>query len=230
MGIFNSIGMSIGKIVDESLDTTVNTKKMEEEKMDDVRIAKFETLIEDIGSAINKSRRITGLWGLRSGNNTALALIFEYNKCNEYAKAIMDKSTLSLNTSSDNYEDVWRNRYPSYESFSDAKDKITAAKDFVKYCRQSYNVTEGYKFIFWALLVLSVDKSEAEEHLSLICDFAQMLHISDAEFEDVIQTVKIIYNKVETEYIFKSENIPSILGSLFNLYGNQDINEVIVEE
>ena len=27
MGIFNSIGMSIGKIVDESLDTTVNTKK-----------------------------------------------------------------------------------------------------------------------------------------------------------------------------------------------------------
>ena len=100
----------------------------------------------------------------------------------------------------------------------------------MKYCRQSYNVTEGYKFIFWALLVLSVDKSEAEEHLSLICDFAQMLHISDAEFEDVIQTVKIIYNKVETEYIFKSENIPSILGSLFNLYGNQDINEVIVEE
>lgn len=234
MGIFNSIGMSIGKIVDESLDTTVNTKKMEEEKMDDVRIAKFETLIEDIDSAIKKSRGIRGLWGLglgqRSGNNTALALIFEYNKCNEYAKAIMDKSTLSLNTSSDNYEDVWRNRYPSYESFSDAKDKITAAKDFVKYCRQSYNVTEGYKFIFWALLVLSVDKSEAEEHLSLICDFAQMLHISDAEFEDVIQTVKIIYNKVETEYIFKSENIPSILGSLFNLYGNQDINEVIVEE
>lgn len=231
---------AIGKIV--SLDTTVNTTKKEDEKMNNVRIAKFETLIEDIDSAIKSSKHSVGSvilsaffntggnFSSGSAKNTALALIFEYNKCNEYARAIMDKSTLSINISSDNYEDVWRKRYPSYESFGDVKGKLIAARDFVKYCRQSNNVSEGYKFIFWALMILTVDKSNAEEYLSLICDFAQMLNISDVEFEDIIQTVKVIYNEVERDYVFKSEMIPSIFGSLFNLYGKQDISEVIVEE
>lgn len=225
------------------VNTTVNTAKMEDEKMDNIRIAKFETLIEDIDLTIKRRPASYGssfflsnmssmsiLKNNRIGNNTALALIFEYNKCNEYAKLIMDKSTLSLNSSSDSYEDAWKNSYPSYSSLNNVKNKITAAKDFVKYCRQSNNIQEGYKFIFWALMMLSVDKSNAEEHLSLICDFAHMLHISDTEFEDIIQTVKVIYNEVKTEYIFKSEKIPSIFGSLFNLYEKQDINEVIVEE
>lgn len=90
-------------------------------------------------------------------------------------------------------------------------------------CRTTANSTEGYKFIFWALMILTVDKADAEEHLALICDFAKMLGITEDEFEDIIQTVKIIYNEVTTEYVFKSENIPSVLGSLFNMYGGQDI-------
>ena len=223
---------AIGKIV--SLDTTVNTTKMEDEKMNNVRIVKFEKLVEDIDSAIKSSKHSVGSgmfsaflvatgattggnFSSGSAKNTALALIFEYNKCNEYARAIMDKSTLWINTSS-NYEDVWRKRYPSYGSFGDVKGKIIAARDFVKYCRQSNNVSEGYKFIFWALMILTVDKSNAEEYLSLICDFAQMLNISDVEFEDIIKTVKVIYNEVERDYVFKSEMIPSIFGSLINLF------------
>lgn len=238
MGTYDSIGYAICKATENT-----NKSKTEDNKMDDLRIAKFETLIEDIDSEIKKTRglfggilratRIMSMLGTGSGGtdkNTALALIFEYQKCNEYAKVIMDKSTLVLNSSSDNYEDAWLNSYPAYNSFNNPKNKITAAKDFVKYCRQSHNATEGYKFIFWALMMLTVDKSNAEEHLSLICDFAQMLHITDAEFEDILQTVKIIYNEVEEEYTFKSENIPSIFGSLFNLYGNQHIDEYIVEE
>ena len=76
-------------------------------------------------------------------------------------------------------------------------------------------------------MILTVDKTDAEEHLALICDFAKMLRITEDEFEDIIQTVKIVYNEVATEYVFKSESIPSVLGSLFNMYGGQDIEEYV---
>lgn len=179
--------------------------------MSDVRMAKFETMIEDIDSELDGYAD--------SAENTSLALIYDYNKCNEYAKAIMDKSTSSW------VDEEWKTRYSSYDAFSSPKIKIDAAKEFVKYCRQSYINYAGYQFIFWALMVLTVDKSNAEEHLSLICDFAQMLKISDEEFEDVLQIVKVIYNEVggegEKEYIFKSKQIPKIFDPLFKLYNIQ---------
>lgn len=207
--------------------------------MSDMRMAKYETLIEDIDSAIKKSRGFLGeLFGitravaLRTGGssagNTALALIYDYDNCNDYAKIIMDKSTLVFNTSDDRTTDLWKRDYPTYEEFKDAKRTIKAAKKFVQLCRKTENAAEGYKFIFWALMILTVDKNAAEEHLALICDFVKMLRITEDEFEDIIQTVKIVYNEVTTEYTFKSENIPSVLGSLFNMYGGQDVDELVV--
>ena len=46
--------------------------------------------------------------GGSSSGNTALALIYDYNKCNDYAKVIMDKSTLVLNTPDDRFTDLWK--------------------------------------------------------------------------------------------------------------------------
>ena len=201
--------------------------------MSDMRMAKYETFIEDINSNIKKS---AGLFGFMrrmsmlnngSAGNTALALIYDYDKCNDYAKVIMNKSTLFLNSSDDLATDLWKRDYPTYEEFKEAKRTIEAAKKFVQLCRTTANSTEGYKFIFWALMILTVDKTDAEEHLALICDFAKMLRITEDEFEDIIQTVKIVYNEVATEYTFKSESIPSVLGSLFNMYGGQDIEEYV---
>lgn len=192
--------------------------------MSNMRMAKYETMIEDINSNIKKSRGIFGFlrWGSSTGN-TALALIYDYEKCNEYAKVIMDKSTLVLNTSEDVTTDLWKRDYPTYGEFKDAKRRIEASKKLVRLCRNTINSTEGYKFIFWALMILTVDKTDAEEHLALICDFAKMLRITEDEFEDIIQTIKIVYNEVTTEYVFKSENIPSTLGALFNMYDGQAI-------
>ena len=208
--------------------------------MSDMRMAKYETLIEDIDSTIKKGEenvfagiRIRAAVAIRgslvdnSAGNTTLALIYDYGKCNDYAKVIMDKSTLVLNTPNDRYTDLWKRDYPTYEEFKDAKRTIEAAKKLVQLCRTEINSTEGYKFIFWALMILTVDKTDAEEHLALICDFAKMLRITEDEFEDIIQTVKIVYNEVATEYVFKSESIPSVLGSLFNMYGGQDIEEYV---
>lgn len=193
--------------------------------MNDMRMAKYETLIEDIDSNIKKSiRPYNDLVGLSRplvltfdsfSGNTALALIYDYNKCNDYAKVIMDKSTLVLNTSDDRFTDLWKRDYPTYEEFKEAKRTIEAAKKFVQLCRTTANSTEGYKFIFWALMILTVDKTDAEEHLALICDFAKMLRITEDEFEDIIQTVKFVYNEVPTDYDFKSQNIPDVLGNIW---------------
>lgn len=200
--------------------------------MSNMRMAKYETMIEDINSNIKKSTGLSGLVsraisacaiavvGSSTGNtaNTALALIYDYEKCNEYAKVIMDKSTLLFNTSDDVINDYWKKAYPTYDEFKDAKRRIEASKKLVQLCRDTINATEGYKFIFWALMILTVDKTDEEEHLALICDFAKMLRITEDEFEDIIQTIKIVYHEVTTEYVFKSENIPSTLGALFNMY------------
>lgn len=205
--------------------------------MSNMRMAKYETMIEDINSNIKKSTGLSGIVsraisacaiafvGSSTGNtaNTALALIYDYEKCNEYAKVIMDKSTLLFNTSDDVINDYWKEAYPTYDEFKDAKIRIEASKKLVQLCRDTINATEGYKFIFWALMILTVDKTDAEEHLALICDFAKMLRITEDEFEDIIQTIKIVYNEVTTEYFFKSENIPRTLGALFNMYDRQAI-------
>lgn len=85
-------------------------------------------------------------------------------------------------------------------------------------CRRFENQKEGYKFIFWALMVLTVDQSDAEEHLSLICDLANMLHITDDEFEDIIQVVKTVCNGSMSEYIFKSEKVSEIFSDVLSKY------------
>ena len=192
--------------------------------MSSMRMAKYETLIKDINSNIKRRSDIfVQIKELEmkysSIGNTALALIYDYEKCNEYAKVIMDKSTLVFKTSNGVTTDLWKRDYPTYGEFKDAKRKIKASKRLVKLCRNTIYATEGYKFIFWALMILTVEKTDAEEHLALICDFAKMLRITEDEFEDIIQCIKIVYNEVTTEYVFKSYTVRSTLGRLCDLYG-----------
>ena len=58
-------------------------------------------------------------------------------------------------------------------------------------------------------------------------DFAKMLKITNEEFEDIIYSIKCIYNEVHEEYLFKSESIPAVLGGIFNLYKGQEIQEFV---
>ena len=71
--------------------------------------------------------------------------------------------------------------------------------------------------MFWSLIILTFDNNRAEEHLSLICDFAKLLNITNDEFEDIIYVIKIIYNEVDEKYTFKSKLIPDIFNSILNL-------------
>ena len=176
--------------------------------MSNMRMVKYETLIEDIDSNIRFP------WGRSKGNNIALALIYDYEKCNEYAKVIMDKSSLGILEL-----DRWKEDYPTYDEFKDPKRRIEASKRLVQLCRFYEKACEEYRFIFWALMILAVEKTDAEEHLALICDFAKMLGITEDEFDDIIQGIEIVCNEVTTECVFISEDPPYILKDLCDMYG-----------
>lgn len=204
--------------------------------MNEMRMAKFETLIEDINDSIKKRHGgILGMMGLsvfaRSMSRmlqeeniniqTPLFMIFSPETLNDYSVKICNTATFELVGNDDTCEDPWASKYRTV-SFKDAKTKIEAAKDFVKYCRDDRNKSEAYKFIFWSLMILSVENESSDEQLSLICDFVRMLRITDDELLDIIYAIKCVYNEVEEEYVFKTDTIPSVLGKLFNLYGNSD--------
>ena len=192
--------------------------------MSNMRIAKYETLIEDIDSRIRSLNPINP-----RGNNIALALIYDYEKCNEYAKVIMDKSTLLFTWYLDNDLLTWYldndRSYPTYDEFKDPKKRIEASKKLVQMCRGDRNdaddVDDGerYKFIFWALMILTVEKTDAEEHLALICDFAKRFGITEDEFEDIIQVIKIVYNEGPVDYVFKSYDVQGTFIYLMNMSG-----------
>jgi hypothetical protein len=68
-------------------------------------------------------------------------------------------------------------------------------------------------------MVLTVQKDNYDEKLSLICDFARMLRITDGELMDITYIIKCIYNEEgEETYSFKSQKVPGVFGELLNLY------------
>lgn len=149
--------------------------------------------------------------------NIALGLAFDYDICNEYAKIIIDKTDINNIEIGGLDKNRWQKEYSDITIFKNIEKKISAAKSFIIYCKESENKWMRYKFIFWSLLVLTVDKNRAEEHLSLICDFAKLLNITNDEFEDIIYVIKNIYNEGDGKYIFKTELIPGIFNAILNL-------------
>lgn len=189
------------------------------------RVVKFETLVEDIDNVIKKDERI-GFGFLEliigapaKGERSPLSIIFNINELNIFGKAIMEKASICLVGAGDSGKsNPWKERYGSV-ALSDDKIKLEAAKNLITWLRDDRNQAEKYKYIFWSLMILTVDDTNADEKLSLICDFARMLKITDDEMLDISYTIKTIYNEVDTEYEFKTNSVPAVLGNTFNLYG-----------
>ena len=65
------------------------------------------------------------------------------------------------------YENSQLWKYTNIEEFKNQKFCTDKAKELVEYCRIDENKQEGYKLIFWSLMVLTVYKTDVEEKLSL---------------------------------------------------------------
>lgn len=192
-----------------------------------VRIAKFSVLVDEIVGLVKKGE---GLKKRLSGSNgelfelfekyhidPSLLFIFDYDKLNKFAQIIMERCPISTRW---NYLQWLENARANVFTYSDI-DSIHKIKEFVKECVEGTfwsNNEERYKFIFWSLMILAVDKTEEDKHISLICNFAKMLDITDKEIQDMIHIVKLIFNKVDSDYEFQSDTIVEIFGSVLTKY------------
>lgn len=200
----------------------------------DMRIIKYRSLINDINYALEGKNTLIDSFKeiaatASSSNledpdeknllfsNPSLALIYDYHKLNDFGKVIMEDSRLFESSKNNAYKKAWMQKYSDIGKLEDIQNKIEASKELVRYCRMKANRKEGFKFIFWALMVLTVDDTDKDEHLSLICDFARMLKIDTDKVMDITQVIKAIYDE-EEQLTFRTKVIPWNFSKVLKLY------------
>lgn len=197
---------------------------------EDIRLGKYEIMIEDINEKLKTSGNIfSGILKILTEmyRRNELELIFDYNSCNEKAKWIIKK--VEFNITSDN-GDPWNKNYVDIKQIRfehNVEKQKSLNRQFIQCCRGKQNISEKYKFIFWALMILTVDKNNFEEYLSLICDFSVMLGISEEEFEDIIQVIKEIYNKKNISYRYKTKIVKKIFAPILELKEKHRVDKLI---
>lgn len=167
----------------------------EKNMSNDVRIVKFKKIIEKIWEDLDRTSLIEDNKIASKDDSVFLATIYDYNKLNEYGKVIMDQVS---------GKGRYKGYYQRYENIEYRLDQA----EWVTHCIHSgsNNFYRQYIFIFWALMILAVDDSDKETHLSLICDFAKMLNIDNCEMMDMVHIVRLVFNK-EVEGFLASSRI-----------------------
>ena len=141
-----------------------NNNEIDSKELVDDNLDKFGTLVEDIKKIFSSE-----------SNNIDLSLIYDYGQLNAYGKVIMDKVSL--------------NRSDSTVDLS-VEEQLKMAFRFKERCQQGE--CDKYSFIFWTLLILIVDGTDIEEHLSLICDFSRFLEINDEEMMNIMKLICVV--------------------------------------
>ncbi len=180
----------------------------------DMRIVKFKMMIRDIWEDLGKRDLTDCLDGINDGEYTALlAIIYDYDKLNDYGKAIMDQ-VCGLDEDDAEFDaDAFEYKAEFIEECKDIKYRLKTAKalvmelnkEIIMFIADNHHTNKYERkliFIFWALMILAVDDTDKEEHLSLICDFAKMLQIGDEEIMYMVQIIRVVYHEeVEKEMI-----------------------------
>ncbi len=192
----------------------------------DMRLVKFRMMIRDIYIDLGK-HNLTDTLSDGSGNYLNggygavwLAAIYDYDKLNDYGKTIIEQ--VSEMTEKDKCEDgtAFSYKIKSVKNCQDMEYRMKVATAIVVYLNERIKTFTWYKlyFIFWALMVLTVDDANKEEHLSLICDFAKMLKVSDTEITDMVQIIQAIYN-IEGNYKIQTEEVALRFREVMEKYG-----------
>ncbi len=173
----------------------------------DMRIVKFKMMIREIFEDLGK-RDLTDNLGEAVWNggygSVWLSVIYDYDKLNSYGKIIMEQICEMDKDETKDYEEdyeVFLHQKEFVENCKDMEYRMKAAKALVVKLNEedngktiNFGKPKKISFIFWSLMILAVDDVDKEEHLSLICDFAKMLKISDEEMMDIVQVIRVIYH------------------------------------
>lgn len=197
-------------------------KELELDKFNHLRIAKFEKLIEDINEIITPPIFAMNIDG--KGRNTPLNILFEDCELNLFGKTILEKAAFCIGKCDGRFKNTWLISFARKDKNLDKREAAKAFVKYVEYCDENRNEKdEGYKLVFWALMIVSVEDDLNDDKLSMICDLIKMLKLSDDEVEDIIYTIKNILNQVEDFYVFKTWDIPKGMEfhKVFEKYGNK---------
>ena len=158
---------------------------------------KFDLLIEDIEKGLELYLNEINFVYM-SGNSCSwpFLLIFDIENGNDYRSSVLDKATLLLHGSIDDYDEG---------CFRDIKTKIKATKDFIRECCKPLNKRAALIFIFWSLLAATVDKTDYNEKVALIADFSHLLKIDEKTLCDIIQVIKVICGDEEKNFEFQTK-------------------------
>ncbi|MCI8353706.1 MAG: hypothetical protein HFI47_01290 [Lachnospiraceae bacterium] len=194
----------------------------------DMRIVKFEMMIREIFEDLGKTALTDNLgetvWN--EGYGAAwLAVIYDYDKLNAYGKIIMEQVCEMTEEDETEDEEEFEHQIEFVENCEDMAYRMKAAKALVVKLNEEdngglINLGKPKKlfFIFWSLMVLAVDDAGKEKHLSLICDFAKMLKISDAEMMDIVQIIQIIYH-IEGKINIQTKDVKMRFENVIGRYG-----------
>lgn len=178
----------------------------------DMRVVKFKMMIRDIFEDSGYMVFVGDSDEIGFGA-PLLGAIYDYDKLNDYGKAIMEQE---------------------YGMMEENKDELSYPMEYVKNCKDleykmkmaklsaaqlnEYMEDVKFYFIFWSLMILAVDDADKEEHLSLICDFTKMLKITDAEIMDIVRIIQMIY-RIEENLDIQTEAVKRIFGRVMRKYG-----------
>ena len=150
--------------------------------------------------------------------NEELRVIFPMEEVNEYARVIIDNAVVfaanpMINTlSHSGYSEQvktsspWLNPIRKLLYYSaDCPPNQYPSADYIA-ARYGIDLTNGRfnlagcMFIFWALMILTVDDSQKDK-LSVICELASMMHVDSAAMCDIINIIRLVYGEKMTTII-----------------------------
>ena len=195
----------------------------------DMRIVKFKMLIRDINRDLGESLTDDLGTSFRGEPKAAwLAVIFDYDKLNDYGKIIMDQ-VCELEADKFTESSMLALRLEFVENCKDMKYRMEAARALVEKLElRMINVLTGNTskliFIFWALMILAVDDADKEDCLSLICDFAEMLKIRDVEMMELVQIIRAVF-QMEGNLNIQTISVNTRFGKVIERYKNLSMKE-----
>ena len=170
----------------------------------DVRIVKFKRIVKKIWEDLDHTLLTMDNKAASKDDSIYLATIYDYDTLNDYGKVIMEQVS-DLENNGD--------YLPFYKETEYRIDQLDWIIQSIELNLDHVNL----KFIFWALMILAVDDTDKEEHLSLICDFAKLKRIKDSVMLDIVQTeslgissVRVCFERLLKDYHYQDKPISSV--------------------